>query len=529
MRVTIIKSGVFDEFGQPLPSGSTATVSTVFGQSLVQTLRATDTDSYLGSVQNSSYATGAYELPRMDSVGLAALNVQMLAGSVRYPPGASVLNTTDGRRYRLPAGTLQFVVEEVDGIPVFPTTASFATKGKLSNNGGGTGPSATPGPNTFQVQTVLECDFDAIQILIGNADTVPITGVKCCILASAALQADNSSAANNASAAWIDATQGGATTLTLPANGGSAALLGWGATDIMQVPSVTRTDPGKTLPIISVRFFVASGQNITSFPGPGATGAAGGWESDGTPVASRPWRVRLQGVDAASNATKAALTATTSQTTFWPPILIRYWPRGSAVPKTMLVIYDSFGSAPPPGCAVNHFGWPERLQDRYSSAGSPLEIVNAALAGAGSAGILNQATGLAPVMKNAVAIYPNGTGNDAGNSLSAAFEQSSRWFKAKMRYVFDSSGMASIVGTMSPVDPVKAGARAYGATDAFRVDMNIVDVASGRAVADISTACSGVADGSGQIILQNTTDGFHSNDIGQASLVQPIARALKLA
>ncbi len=411
----------------------------------------------------------------------------------------------------------------------FPTNATSMFKAKLSNNGSGASFQTTNGPNTFMVQTPLECAFGRVRIWVGNSSASAVAGVQVTTLAWAAAGADNNIAANHLADTWTDAPAA----ITLAANTNAANQPTWTPTGWITLPSIARTDSGKTLPGFSVMVGYPAGTgNVTSTTGPGTGG--NGWETDGPNVSNRFYRNRLITGNFASNATKAGMTATATQNTFWPAIIIEYEPQAGISSRTLMVNYDSFGSAPSSGInLVNHYGWPERLQAQYSNASAPLEIVNAAFAGALTSTILATATSIATAVTKVVAIAPNGSGNDSGNTLTGANVTAWQTWVTNYRAMQIAAGNVPAIGTMSPVDPVKAGgARAYGATDSFRTAMNAASVALNShsyLVADISTACSGAPDGSGQIILQNTDDGFHENDTGQQTLVPPVATMLALA
>lgn len=59
MRVTIAKPNVFNSYGTLLPQGSIQTVDNTFGQSLVYSLQATDTDGVLPFAANSPFSNSA--------------------------------------------------------------------------------------------------------------------------------------------------------------------------------------------------------------------------------------------------------------------------------------------------------------------------------------------------------------------------------------------------------------------------------------------------------------------------------------
>jgi len=62
MRVTILRPNVFNAAGILLPVGSTNTVSDDYGRSLVQSLQASDTDSFLSAPQNAHFSTAPVAL-----------------------------------------------------------------------------------------------------------------------------------------------------------------------------------------------------------------------------------------------------------------------------------------------------------------------------------------------------------------------------------------------------------------------------------------------------------------------------------
>jgi hypothetical protein len=437
-----------------------------------------------------------------------------------YPTGTSVFNTTDGLLYRLSAKTGQF---ENLGI-AFPVSA-FCTKAMLNNAGSGTGFAQAAGPLTAQVQTVLESDFIAVQIGVVHIDTAA-GSMKGCVLPWAAAQADNSAAANYNSATWTDLTQtiNGVSSATavltaMPATIAGQGLVSW--FDPVPIASLARTDSGKTLPGISVRLEWLAGTNWAYLPGPFTSPAV--WETDSAANAGRFYRVRGQAVSAGQNATKAALTNTATWT-FCPPILIRYWPK-RGLPRTIVFCGDSIDSASGgTGSAVNlaRYGFPQMLQAQFSTPANPIEIVDCGLGGATVANISTMMNTVIPAIPNAVAVYPNATPNGTGGTLSATDVSTWTGFKAKMRLLCEQNRVASVIRTMLPVG---TAAKAWGATDSFRQNMNADDVASGQVIFDAAGVLSGAVV-SGQTQLTNTADNVHPDDSGNAALAVSLGKIL---
>ncbi len=419
----------------------------------------------------------------------------------------------------------------VDGTPSLFTATAYATKCMLNNAGSGTTftiSAAGASGTTIQVQCPLETDYSAIQIGLVNADTATAS-VKMTALAWAAAQADNSLAANYNAATWTDLAQTingtSSATMVMPAMPASIAgqgVVGW--SDILPLNSIARSDSGKTLPGLSVRVEYLTGSNMTTLPAPASSPAT--WETDGSACAGRFMRVRAQGVSAGSNANKANLTATAAWTA-WPCILIRYWPKSGA-PKTILVLGDSESNASG-GAATNvnlaRYGWAEMLRAQYSTPANPIEIANCAIGGAVVSTIIGMANTVVPAITNAVAISGNGTPNGTSGTLSQTDVNTWSGFKAKMRQIFEASRVGYLFWTMLPVDPVLLPAKAWGATDSFRQNMNAADLASGQLVADFATAVSGPISG-GQYPLTPSADGLHLTDPGNALLVPLVTAKL---
>ena len=79
-------------------------------------------------------------------------------------------------------------------------------------------------------------------------------------------------------------------------------------------------------------------------------------------------------------------------------------------------------------------------------------------------------------------------------------------------------GMAAKTATYFPAKP-----------DGYRVAINTEVLANNPKVADFSATLSGAVLGSGQIPLNNTTDGLHPDDTGQPLLAPVMGAALGLA
>lgn len=426
---------------------------------------------------------------------------------VGQDPATKALVGGDGQPISVGGGSYNLLTALVKGILDGPSSGSTFQLAATGASG-----------QTFQVQTVLECEADAIQVGVFNADTVAVAGVHVSSLASAQLQADNSSAANNNGVTWLDHTAAGSATGTLAANSSGATgqpPITW--FDVMPQPTVSRTDSGKTLPVLSVRVDWPTGVNYTYLPGPGAGGAA--WESDNAAVGNRPYRVRLQAVSAATNATRANLTSTTTQTAFWPAILIRYWPRSGGCRQLVLVGDSELSNI---GGTVPRYGFAQIYQAALSTPAKPIEIVNMSLGGSVDSQILTAARCIAPILPGATVIFANGTPNGTTTTLSAADVARWRGTKAQLKALF--AAYKQVVMTMMPINPAL---KPWGATDSFRQAMNATEVAQTEVkVLDAASAVSGGLDGNGQELMALTSDDLHPNDAGKAAIAAKLQSLL---
>lgn len=145
MRVTITKPGVFNSYGIALPVGTVQTVDTSFGQSLVSSLRATDTDGALTAPAAKPFAAtpvqGQIFLPASTSTAdiiAAAVAASAIGGIVQLPGQIITLTsslpllpgiTYQGCGYNLsPAGGPQLTGGTIlQGDGTFPAFAGNAT------------------------------------------------------------------------------------------------------------------------------------------------------------------------------------------------------------------------------------------------------------------------------------------------------------------------------------------------------------------------------------------------------------------
>jgi hypothetical protein len=87
MQVTITKPDVFSQYGILMPLGSTQTVDTEFGMSLVQAQKAIDTDAIEGLPNNTPYDTyGRAVLTTSQLLALAQTGTPIPAGTLLISP-----------------------------------------------------------------------------------------------------------------------------------------------------------------------------------------------------------------------------------------------------------------------------------------------------------------------------------------------------------------------------------------------------------------------------------------------------------
>jgi len=414
-----------------------------------------------------------------------------------------------------------------------------------ASNAFGTGGALVTGLCQHQ-RVVLAGHFDAVRIAIPNMHTASVSSVLAMVGVSNALGAWNTVApsANNTGQAtaaspaptetvsaspgvWRNLTFAGASSATLPAAVDATNLLpSFTWSDWAPVYSVDRTDGG-TLPVLDIRMFfpVAAGSMTLAYTGVSnnAWAVAG---RDDLYTAGRAYRVWNQDVDGVT--TPASFTATTTQPMV-VPILIQY--RSRQYGTTVLSIGDSIyegtaGTTYP----ANNFVW--QAVASMSSLNFPVEYCSLNAAGASSVQTVRRAQAMAASIAPGVIFAQPASVNNFGTSLGSRTQQEGQGAAGVFQQVAGSVGSSLVLCSMFPVTNA---AKAWGATDAQRINLNatLAGLAANNKYTWVD--CGSAIDGaltSGQVEPKAaliSSDGIHPNDAGQVALSAPAAAGITAA
>jgi len=353
------------------------------------------------------------------------------------------------------------------------------------------------------IQTVLESNFDAVQLILFNCQAATQTGIKAAFGVAATAGAFLA-AQSYTPDTWADVTWSGASSITQAA--GTANRPAITLSDWIPLNSIARADGG-VYPLLHLRIFQpAANVNITKWSPSGATD----WmqeSSDG-----RIYRVMYR--DSADYiANKAGFNSPVSAPR-QVPLAIRYRARGTV--RTLMLVGDSIGAGL--GASNQLDGYVNKLRNTLSSGAAPVELCNLGWAGQSSANYSGRAldvlsAGIVPTWL----LYHAYSPNDSAGPLTDAQINAQKSQMVEVIAAAFSAGAAPVIANGMPTN---TASKNWGSSDSLRVALNAALAAMpGVTVADISTPVSGaVSSGQVQIASGMTTDNIHPSDAGHAAM-----------
>lgn len=362
---------------------------------------------------------------------------------------------------------------------------------------------------TFHVLMALAAKFDAVRIIVANADPAGAISLdKAAVSLPTAMATDSN--INNSGATWAVLTFGGSAGVTIPAAPGanrrSYAMSDW----LYNAQSKARIDGG-TLPLLAVRAYVSAaskGLNIMGLPAV----SVGNWRSH---PSGRVWVMRKHDGDAVTTPASFTSTADINQSVI---VGVQYLARGKVI--TVMGQGDSIMEGQ--GTYMNEGYLLPAAIALQSGIGIPVETAQCAWSGTTGDTFVYRtedvlAAGIVPdVLVQAIA-SPNGY----TTAISMAQRDTARALLPRLLKAAADKTRVVLV-TWMPAD-----AKPWGADDARRRELNAdVKYWPGVTTCDASTALSGADDANGKTLLLTgvSDDALHPNDSGNA-LIAPLCAA----
>lgn len=370
----------------------------------------------------------------------------------------------------------------------------------------------SPNGTTFHVLMALASKFDAVRVIVANANmggTLTIDRIALSLPSSMLTD----SLINNSGATHAALAFGGSPGVTIPAAPGlnrrAYAVTDW----LYNVQAKDRVDGG-TLPLLAVRAYVSAASAALTIMGLPAVSLAN-WRSH---PSGRVWVMRKHDGDAVT--TPSALTSTVdiNQSVI---VGVQYLARGKVL--TVMAQGDSIMEGQGTYLSEGYI-LPAALQ-LQSEIGVPVEVAQCSWAGTSGDTFVPRtedlfAAGIVPdVLVQAIA-SPNGY----TTAISTAARDAARALLPRLLKLTTDNRVRPVLVTWMPAD-----AKAWGADDIRRRELND-DVLSwaGVSVCDASAALSGVQDANGKTLMlagtSNEVPPLHPNDYGN-SLIAPLCAA----
>lgn len=362
------------------------------------------------------------------------------------------------------------------------------------------------------IQMTTEAHFDAVRVILFNAQATTQTGVKAAVGVAAAAGAHLATQSFTPDT-WVDVTWATVSSVTQAA--GAAARPSITVSDWMPIQSLERTDGGR-FPLLHVRVYQpAANANITKFSPSGIET----WMQ----TAERMHRVMVKdGSDMI--ATKGSFTAPATAPR-WVPFAIQYMARGRVA--TLAVAGDSIAVGVG---ATNYFqSQYMRVCETLSEPSGPIELANFGWAGQTSVNYFNRTMDLLSngvIGAGHVLVFHAFSPNDYTTAVTQAGVNASLSQTTQIvQKAIEKLARPVIVDAM----PANPASKNWDATDSLRRDFNGRLAAYTRIpVVGMSAAVSGAVDADGQtnILSDSTSDNLHPNEVGIRRILGPTLQAL---
>lgn len=361
---------------------------------------------------------------------------------------------------------------------------------------------------TFNMQIELEAPFMAFRIGIPNIHTAPVTGVKACVGLSASAPAANYLVQTSPEGGeWIDCTFNGAASVDLPKQiEAERYSMTW--SDLIELPSVPRTDVANGRPIVVVRIEYPAGSKLTT-----PFNDLYYWRS----IGPRIYCCSNQEVQGVTN--KGAFTQNNVYSSggdakaVVPAIQYVSQARGHQLMLCGDSIVEGLGGD------VRDYGAIQRAAYELSTPARPIEYWNAGLHAQAPAVYSRMVDDHVDRVRPTVLFYAPWSVNDvAAGGITTAALRRAKGALARVMATLQGKGQRPLVAILEAL-PCNTDYRAVGAADSIRRDFNANYLPSLSGVVLMSgyaAAITGARDASGQDQIRDgaTTDKVHPNDVG---------------